>query len=182
MVGKVFLRLWSSAMLIRRIQPSDNLEVASIIRTVMTEFGAVGAGFSIEDAEVDCMYESYTEPRTRFYVLDNKRALLGCGGIAPLAGGDPETCELKKMYFQPAARGQGYGRLLVETLLQDACRLGFRKVYIETLQSMVAANLLYQKLGFERLDRGLGNTGHCGCDTFYAMELPPVELDPSLLV
>jgi hypothetical protein len=40
---------------IRPMRPEDNPTVADIIRQVMTEFGAVGCGFSIEDAEVDNM-------------------------------------------------------------------------------------------------------------------------------
>lgn len=168
-------------MLIRRINPSDNVVVASIIRSVMTEFGAVGTGFSIEDPEVDAMFEAYEHERARFYVIEESGSAVGCGGIAPLAGGESDVCELKKMYFLPAARGRGAGRLLAETLLADAQRIGFRRVYIETLESMSVANRLYQKLGFVRLDGGLGNTGHCGCDTFYAIDVEPMELDPSLL-
>ncbi len=44
---------------IRPIRPEDNPAVAQIIRQVMTEFGAVGCGFSIEDDEVDSMFEAY---------------------------------------------------------------------------------------------------------------------------
>ena len=41
--------------LIRPIEPRDDVAVASIIRTVMTEFGADGPGFAIHDHEVDHM-------------------------------------------------------------------------------------------------------------------------------
>lgn len=167
-------------MLIRKIQANDNSLVSQIVRDVMTEFGAVGSGFSIEDPEVEAMFEAYADARSTFYVVELERDLVGCGGIAPLEGGDGVTCELKKMYFQPAARGRGLGKLLAETLLQDAARLGFRRVYLETLDSMTAANRLYQKLGFEKLESALGNTGHCGCDTYYALDIEPIELDPSL--
>jgi putative acetyltransferase len=147
----------------------------------MTEFGAVGKGFSIHDPEVDQMFQAYSTARSRFYVVEQSREVVGCGGIAQLTGGGPEICELKKMYFLPQARGRGVGRLLTETLLQDAARIGFRKVYIETLESMTAANRLYRRLGFVQLENSLGDTGHCGCDTYYVLEVPPLELDPSLL-
>ena len=146
----------------------------------MTEFGAVGPGFSIEDAEVDTMFEAYQGARSVFYVLQENE-VVGCGGIAQLEGGDEETCELKKMYYLPQARGQGLGRLLGETLVQDARRLGYRRIYIETLASLVGANHLYKNLGFKTIDSGLGNTGHCGCDTFYLKEIEPVELAPDLM-
>ncbi|MCA9194832.1 MAG: GNAT family N-acetyltransferase [Planctomycetales bacterium] len=160
---------------IRKIIQSDNSAVSQIIRQVMTEFGAVGTGFSIQDPEVDCMFESHQSPVASFYVLESKQALLGCGGISPLVGGDETTCELKKMYFLPQARGRGAGRVLAELLVNDARRLGFQRVYIETLESMIAANQLYRKLGFRLLPSKLGNTGHCGCDTFYELPLQPHE-------
>lgn len=169
-------------MLIRSIDPADNPAVASIIRQVMTEFGAVGPGYSIEDPEVDAMHDAYSGPRARFYVLEHDSQIVGCGGLAQLDGGDADVCEFKKMYFLPEARGQGLGRLLGEMLLQDAARIGFRRAYIETLATMEIANRLYQKLGFERIEHSLGCTGHSGCDTFYAVAIPPIELDPSLMV
>lgn len=167
-------------MLIRKIQPADNPSVAAIIREVMTEFGAVGDGFSIQDAEVDAMFEAYQDPRSVFYVLYEEQ-VIGCGGIARLAGGDEQTCELKKMYFQSQARGRGFGRVLGEMLVQDARRLEYRRVYIETLKTMQAANRLYQKLGFTEQSSGLGDTGHCGCDTFYVLDIDPIDLAPELL-
>ena len=38
--------------------------------------------------------------------------VVGGGGIAPLAGGDPDVCELRKMYFLPSLRGLGAGMAL----------------------------------------------------------------------
>jgi putative acetyltransferase len=49
----------SEVFVLRTIRPGDNPQVAGIIRSVMTEFGAVGPGFSIMDPEVDHMYEAY---------------------------------------------------------------------------------------------------------------------------
>jgi putative acetyltransferase len=53
-------------MHLRPIAVADNPAVAQIIRTVMTEFGAVGKGYSIEDPEVDAMYEAYQDPRSAY--------------------------------------------------------------------------------------------------------------------
>ncbi len=46
---------------IRKIRPDDNSAVAAIIRNVMSEFGAMGCGYSSEDAEVDSMCEAYAD-------------------------------------------------------------------------------------------------------------------------
>ena len=159
-------------MNIRRIEPADNAEVAHIIRTVMTEFGAVGKGFSIEDPEVDAMYEAYDDDHSAYYVIENEQQeVIGCGGIAPLKGGNADTCELKKMYYLQEGRGKGVGSLLMQRLLEDAREIGFKIMYLETLERMEKANVLYRKFGFEALNGAMGNTGHTSCGLFYAKDL-----------
>ena len=86
---------------IRKVVQRDNPEVAKIIRDVMTEFGPVGPGFAIVDAEVDDIYGAYTRDDAAYFVCEHQGKLLGGGGIAMLSGGDGKTCELKKMYFLP---------------------------------------------------------------------------------
>lgn len=160
-----------SELLLRKINKEDEPQVATLIREVMTSYGCVGEGYSIEDPEVDHMYDAYAHDKAIFYVIESKGRVLGCGGIAPLAGGDDNTCELKKMYFYPELRGQGYGKKLMDTLLQDAKELGFQKCYLETVERMHKANGLYKKYGFKKLCGQEGSTGHCGCDTFYERAL-----------
>lgn len=159
-------------MQIRPIRPDDNAAVAHIIRTVMTEFGAVGQGYSIEDPEVDAMYEAHIAPLSLFLVVvDDHDQPLGCAGIAPLKGGDADTCELKKMYFLPAMRGTGMGRKIIVLLENAARELGYRQVYLETISAMAAANHLYQNLEYQALPGNLGNTGHSACGLFYVKKL-----------
>ncbi len=166
---------YMSQFSIRKIEHRDNAAVAEIIRSVMTEFGAVGSGFSIEDPEVDSMYQAYQHPRSVYYVITQAERVLGCGGLAQLASGDELTCELKKMYFLPEARGQGAGRILAELLVNEARVREYAFMYIETLRRMEAANRLYQRLGFRHIPKPLGATGHCGCDLFYLLELDEIE-------
>jgi len=156
---------------IRTIKASDNPHVAQVIRTVMTSFDCVGEGFSIADPEVDKMYEAYANDKSRFYVIANSDTVYDCGGIGPLIGGDERVCELKKMYFYPEIRGKGFGRQLMERCLQEAINLGYKKCYIETLNTMSKANSLYKFYGFKKLEKQIGNTGHNGCDTYYIKDL-----------
>jgi putative acetyltransferase len=159
-------------MTLRPIQPADNAAVAQVIRTVMTEFGAVGAGYSIEDPEVDAMFEAYNNPQSAYYVVENEQLeVVGCGGIAPLRGGTADVCELKKMYFLPAARGHGMGRQLMTTLENAARERGFGTIYLETVARMESANHLYRRSGFELLPGKMGDTGHSSCGLFYAKKL-----------
>ena len=156
---------------IRPIRSEDDAAMAAIIRTVMPEFGASGCGFAISDPEVDWMSRAYAEPRHAYFVVERDGAVLGGGGIAPLAGGDGDTCELRKMYFLPGARGIGAGAAMMARCLQAARDAGFTRCYLETLTGMDAAMRLYERSGFRRIDAPMGATGHGGCNTFYLLDL-----------
>ena len=156
---------------IRPIRSGDDAAIAAIIRTVMPEFGAGGCGFAIRDAEVDGMAAAYAQPRHAYFVLERDSRVLGGGGIAPLAGGDADICELRKMYFLSEARGLGAGSAMMQHCLQAARASGFVRCYLETLTGMDAAMRLYERSGFLRIDGPMGATGHGGCNTFYLRAL-----------
>ena len=156
---------------IRPITPADDAAMAAIIRAVMPEFGATGDGFAINDPEVDWMSRAYSEPRHAYFVFERGGRVLGGAGIAPLAGGDAGTCELRKMYFLPEARGTGAGARMMARCLDAAREAGFARCYLETLCGMDAAMRLYERSGFHRIAGPMGATGHGGCDIFYLREL-----------
>jgi putative acetyltransferase len=155
----------------RPIEPADNPSIARVIRTVMTEFGAVGSGFSIEDPEVDDMFGAYATERAAYFVASRSGEFLGGAGIAALEGGEGDVCELKKMYILPAGRGLGVGKELLDLSLDAAREVGFRRCYLETLGHMTQARHLYEKAGFEPIQAPMGHTGHFGCDHWYVREL-----------
>ncbi len=166
---------------IRRIRQHDNAVVAQIIRTVMTEYGAVGEGYSIEDSEVDDMFGAYSGNRSAFFVIEKNGVIAGCGGIAPLGSekvergtgdtGVSETCELRKMYFLPELRGTGMGTTLLDLCLEMAREKGFRLCYLETIEAMKEARRLYARHGFVVLEAPMGNTGHSACNKWMVKQL-----------
>lgn len=168
--GLRYARL-SAPFSIRKIRKKDNPRIARIIREVMTEFGAVGCGYSIEDPEVDDMYSAYPREDSAFFVVERDGEVVGCGGVGPLKGGASDTCELRKMYLLAEARGTGIGNRLLERCLESAARLGYRQCYLETLEHMTHARHLYRKHGFETIDRPMGNTGHTSCNYWMIREV-----------
>lgn len=157
--------------LIRAIESRDAAAIAAVIRSVMPEFGADGPGFAIHDAEVDSMYGSYCLPQSSYFVVECDGVVMGGGGIAPLEGGEADVCELRKMYFLPAARGIGAGTAMMQHCLDAARAHGFKRCYLETLTGMDAAQTLYKRSGFTPLTHAMGGTGHHGCDRYFIREL-----------
>lgn len=156
---------------VRPIAPEDNTAMAAVIRAVMPEFGAGGAGFAIHDPEVDAMHAAYAGPRSAYFVVEREGQVMGGAGIGILHGAADTVCELRKMYFLPALRGLGAGRALMRRCLDAARVHGYRQCYIETLTGMDGAQALYLKSGFRRIPERMGSTGHFGCDLFFLREL-----------
>jgi len=156
----------------RPIRPEDDASVAAIIRHVMPEFGADGPGFALHDPEVDHLSAAYAIPGAAYFVVVNEDGkVVGGAGVAALDGGEPEVCELRKMYFLPEVRGQGMGEALLRHCLTVAQDLGYRTCYLETLTGMDQALKLYGKVGFRPLCAPMGRTGHGGCDHWFARDL-----------
>jgi putative acetyltransferase len=160
-----------SEFAIRPIRKSDNKFMERIIIEVMTEFGAVGEGYSIKDSEVSNMFEAYNNKRSAYFVVIREKEVLGGAGIGPLKDGEKDVCELKKMYFLPELRGIGFGDKLMDLCLEAARKRGYKKCYLETLERMPQARSLYKKYGFKAIEEPMGCTGHFSCENWYLKEL-----------
>jgi putative acetyltransferase len=157
--------------IVRLVKPADNAALAALVRSVLSTFGMTGEGCAAADPEVDAMYETYSRPRSAYFVVEQQGKVVGGSGIAPLKGAGADTCELQKTYLFPEVRGQGLGRLLVQECLRAAKDHKFSRCYLETFRTMQDAQALYRKCGFTPLPGPLGNTGHYQCTHWYIKEL-----------
>lgn len=178
------LKLYSCALkksrnlheiVIRPIEKKDNEPLCALIKTVLSEFGANQPGFAYADVETTSMFEHYQDSGSVYLVAEKSGKLLGGVGIAPLKGGSPEICELRKMYLVRDARGLGLGNELFHCALIKAKQV-YKAIYLETLAQMTQAIALYRKLGFELLSQPLGDTGHYRCDTWMLKKISETEL------
>lgn len=62
---------------------------------------------------------------------------------------------IEDVVVDAACRGQGLGEALTRRALEDARRMGLKSVSLTSRASRVAANQLYQKLGFVRHETNL---------------------------
>jgi putative acetyltransferase len=100
--------------------------------------------------DMDQISNQYTEPAGTFLVLLDDDLVVGTGAIRRL---DDQTCELKRMWFLPNYRGKGHGTKMCELLFAFARSAGYRRVWLDTVPELVAANKLYHRLGFQPIDR-----------------------------
>jgi putative acetyltransferase len=150
-------------IIIREIQQKDNQAIAKIVRDVLMELGAPKVGTAYADPQLDFLFETYQNTKTKYFIVENNGITIGGAGIAPLENEVETICELQKMYFLPEARGLGIGSQLIQQCLEVAKDFGYEKCYLETMPYMESAQKLYKKVGFEYLCEPLGNTGHTSC-------------------
>ncbi|MBO4854323.1 MAG: GNAT family N-acetyltransferase [Oscillospiraceae bacterium] len=156
---------------IRPIEPQDDRAVERVIRDCLREFGADHAGTAWADPDLCRLSQVYDTPDSCYWVaLDGSETVVGGVGIGPLHG-VANVCELQKLYCIPSVRGTGAAHQLMEEAIAFA-RSRYRACYLETLSDMHAARRFYEKYGFRRIDRPLGNTGHYNCDVRYLLPFP----------
>ena len=75
-------------------------------------------------------------------------------GVKPFK---PSICELKRLYCRPLARGHGLGLKLSQTALSEARTRGYKYIYLDTDHGLTHANAVYQKLGFQDIEKYYDN-------------------------
>lgn len=160
-----------STINIRPISIADNPLIATIIRSCLTEFGANKPGTVYYDKTTDQLFELFQENGAAYFIAEQEGNLVGGGGIFPSPGLPAGTCELVKMYLLPTARGTGIGAILMNKCMSKAKEMGFVSMYIETLPELKKAISVYEKFGFNYLDKPLGDTGHFGCSVWMLKSL-----------
>ncbi len=88
----------------------------------------------------------FTEPAGVFLVIDgDDGSPVGCGGIRML---DARRAEVKHLYLRDAARGRGWGRMLLAELEHRAAALGATEAVLDTNVDLAAAGSLYRSSGY----------------------------------
>jgi putative acetyltransferase len=123
------------------------------------------------DPTTDKLYELFRTPGSEYWIAGDKEIIIGgCGVFA--TPGLPAGCgELVKFYLMADYRGKGIGRQLMEMTFEAARRLGYNKLYLESLPELSKAISLYEKAGFRFIPAPLGNSGHFGCHIWMLKDL-----------
>ena len=145
---------------IRPIEPADVPALLEIIANTRREYGIADRGVELLEPADHALYATYNRQRTLYFVALLGGEIVGGAGVAPLAGADPLTCELQRMYLRRDARGRGIGDALLERCLAAAKQFLYVRCYLETITQMQAALEFYGRHGFRDLNAPVGRTGH----------------------
>ena len=118
-------------------------------RTLFEEYAA-GVGISLcfqnFDQELARLPGDYAPPDGRLLLAVDDDELAGCIAMRKL---EPGVCEMKRLFVRPAHRAKGLGRVLVNAVIDEARKLGYTTMRLDTLPGrMDKAIALYRSLGF----------------------------------
>lgn len=128
--------------------PADVPRVQGLLREY-------AAGLEVElcfqdfDTELATLPGKYAEPAGRLLLAWKDGEALGCVALRPI---DPGTCEIKRLYVRPEARGERLGRRLAERIRDEARAIGYHRICLDTLPSMRSAIGLYAAMGFAPIE------------------------------
>ena len=83
--------------------------------------------------------------------LDADGTVIGCVAIRNLPG-QGSSCEMKRLYTLPKARGYGAGKALICRAIEAASLLGYTEMKLDTLPTMTKAIELYRSFSFDPTD------------------------------
>jgi len=109
------------------------------------------------DADLDVRYGAHQEFYSQFNKLDTIHHVIivyrdedavGCGAIRKYSN---DTMEIKRMFVDPRYRGQGIGKIVLNSLERWATELGYSYCILESGNKQPEALALYERAGYARI-------------------------------
>ena len=101
------------------------------------------------EAELKGLPGEFSPPAGALLVAEENGRIAGCVALRSLGDG---MCEMKRMFVSAEFHGKGVGLLLGGAIVEEARRIGYRRMMLDTGPAQREAQGLYQKLGFTRVE------------------------------
>ncbi|MEA4825903.1 MAG: GNAT family N-acetyltransferase [Clostridium sp.] len=105
----------------------------------------VDLSFQNFEEELNTLPGKYGQPRGVLILalVDGKEA--GCIALRNIS---EDICEMKRLYVRDCYRGLGIGKRLITIVIQEALKMNYQYIRLDTLPMMKNAQALYKSLGF----------------------------------
>jgi GNAT superfamily N-acetyltransferase len=95
------------------------------------------------------LIDKFLPPYGRLMLATNDGKVCGLGSLKSI---NEEIGEIKRMYVDPGFRRIGAGRAILECLLLEAEKAGYKKVRLDSPKFMTNAHSLYRSFGFRDIE------------------------------
>lgn len=135
-----------------KIIPVTSRKHIEIVRELFKEY-ADSLSFSLcfqdFDKELAELPGEYAPPDGRLLLAIYENKIAGCVALRKITD---EICEMKRLYVRPEFRGRGIGRKLSVAIIEEAKKIGYKRMRLDTIPSMKEAINLYKSLGFKEIE------------------------------
>jgi len=132
-------------MNIRRANTDDTENIVRLVKDGLKEFGFTYSPRTSE-ADLTDVDREYHQNGGVFLVMENnQKELIATGALKKV---DDRTYKIRKMYVSKPHRKKGYGKEVLNKLLEIAQTKGAETIVLETSECMTAAINLYKNFGF----------------------------------
>jgi len=107
-----------------------------------------GLDFQDFEEELANLPGGYAPPSGCLLLAKYKDQLAGCVALRQIS---EEVCEMKRLYVRPEFRCLGIGRALAQAIIEQARRIGYIYMRLDTVPSMEIARTLYTSLDFKQI-------------------------------
>ena len=134
-----------------KIVPAQTDEDFDIAKKLLVEYEnslSFHLSFQNFENELANLTGVYVSPTGCLLLAVYKGQSVGCVGLRKLSD---EVCEMKRLYVREQFRGLGIGRALVEAVIEEARKIDYNYMRLDTVPSMEVASTLYMSVGFKKI-------------------------------
>ena len=135
----------------RSIKLFHSKQEIRLVRELFLEYTAsleFGLDFQDFENELAGLPGEYAPPTGCLLLAVEDDQIAGCAALKKISA---KTCEMKRLYVRPEFRGKGIGRRLAQAIIEEASRIGYVRMRLDTVPSMKEATSLYRSLGFKEI-------------------------------
>jgi len=91
----------------------------------------------------------YSKPEGNLLLAFYNDQPAGCVALKKI---DEHTCEMKRMFVYPEFHGKGIGYALAKAIIDEAKKMGYSNMKLDTSIRQIEAQKLYQGFGFKNIE------------------------------
>lgn len=101
------------------------------------------------DGELKNLPGEFAAPNGALLVAEENDQIAGCVALRSLG---ERNCEMKRMFVRSDFHGRGIGNLLGHAIVDEARKIGYQRMLLDTGPAQREAQGLYRKLGFKEVE------------------------------